>query len=33
MSNVPKQGRMDIPGRLNHVISREIKRREIFIDD
>ena len=30
---MPRQGRIDIPGALHHIICRGIERREIFSDD
>lgn len=30
---MPRQGRVDIPGALHHIICRGIERREIFTDD
>ncbi|WP_246038131.1 transposase [Geomonas terrae] len=30
---MPRQGRLDIPGCLHHIICRGIERRDIFSDD
>ena len=30
---VPRQGRIDMPGSLHHIICRGIERRDIFSDD
>ncbi|MBU5613222.1 transposase, partial [Geomonas azotofigens] len=30
---MPRQGRIDIPGSLHHIICRGIERRDIFSDD